>query len=482
MERVGRLTVLGSILLLWRLLLPIATDAQQPSGVIYACVGKYAGVTRIVNATDSCQSWETRVQWNVAGPSGPQGPAGSPGAAGSPGPPGPVGIPMPAEVSVICPGQTIAQALQTVSGRPLTITVNGTCTENLLITRDDVTLRGSSGSGTIAGADPALDTIRIDGAKRVVIENLTVTGSSTGGAAGIRGTHGAAFTVRNATIQGAAGVGVAAMYSSHATIDGNTIQSNGLAGIWVRYGSSAVITANGIRKNGEDGIGVFETSAARIGLTEAGLPAGNIIEENGNGYDGIQLANSSMGYVYGNTIRNNTGSGIGVYRQCVLRLLGGNIVQNNRTGVYVRASTLGAGLYDQTTPSDLISGHPASGIVAEENASLDLRGGITITGNGGAGGIFAQHGVRIMMRESFITNNNMSNPAPAGPPGGILLQLGSSIRFYNPSGSGVPSNFITGNAGYGLLCGGGESSYTGSASVNWGGNGSGDVSEGCTGF
>jgi len=204
------------------------------------------------------------------------------------------------------------------------------------------------------------------------------------------------------------------------------------------------------------------------------VAAGNTIDGNGaDYYDGIQLANGSVGYVYGNTIQNNRwGSGIGVYRQCVLRLLGGNVIQNNGTGVYVRSSTLGTSLYFSSAPPDRISGHPVNGIVAEENASLDLRGGFTITGNG-AGGIFAQHGVRIMMRQTSITNNTGN---------GILLQLGSSVRFYNPSGTTSPSNTMTGNSAYGLFCVDGESSYIGSSSVQSGGNGSGDVSPACTGF
>ena len=149
--------------------------------------------------------------------------------------------------------------------------------------------------------------------------------------------------MRNATIQNAVGSGVTAMYSSQATIEGNTIQNNAENGIKVDYGSSATITANTIRGNRQDGIGVYNTSVARIGLTETGVAAGNLIDGNGaDYYDGIQLANGSTGYVYGNTIQNNRwGAGIGVYRQCVLRLVGGNIIQNNYTGVYVRSSTWG---------------------------------------------------------------------------------------------------------------------------------------------
>lgn len=85
-------------------------------------------------------------------------------------------------------GRRLAAALRLPSGRQLTVTVRGTCNESVTITRDDVTLRDESpaaGSGVNG-------TIVIDGARRVVVENLTISGPGIG----IQGIHGAAFMVR----------------------------------------------------------------------------------------------------------------------------------------------------------------------------------------------------------------------------------------------------------------------------------------------
>src|SRR5712691_1070805 len=79
---------LGAALLL---LLPAVVHAQGGATVMYACVNKTSGTIHIVAATATCAAGETKLQWNVEGPSGPQGPQGPAGAQGPPGPAGPAG-------------------------------------------------------------------------------------------------------------------------------------------------------------------------------------------------------------------------------------------------------------------------------------------------------------------------------------------------------------------------------------------------------
>jgi hypothetical protein len=60
--------------------------------VIKACVNKFDGLTRIVNAKNDCNThFETFVQWNIEGPAGPTGPTGAAGPIGLPGIQGPAG-------------------------------------------------------------------------------------------------------------------------------------------------------------------------------------------------------------------------------------------------------------------------------------------------------------------------------------------------------------------------------------------------------
>ena len=59
--------------------------------LIHACINNRTGLTRIVDASDSCRSQETAVDWNAVGPQGPQGDTGAQGPTGPAGPPGPQG-------------------------------------------------------------------------------------------------------------------------------------------------------------------------------------------------------------------------------------------------------------------------------------------------------------------------------------------------------------------------------------------------------
>src|SRR3972149_822324 len=74
-------------------------------------------------------------------------------------------------------GQTIAKALEREDERkPLIVIVQGTCNENVVMTRDDVTLQGDAAAGgAVVGVDPAQATVQIDGGRGGVLEHLSVS-------------------------------------------------------------------------------------------------------------------------------------------------------------------------------------------------------------------------------------------------------------------------------------------------------------------
>jgi hypothetical protein len=114
------------------------------------------------------------------------------------------------EVMVDCSaGDTIADVLLNAgpSGR-LTITVEGTCVEDVTITRDDVTLQG--GSGTVMGH------IKIEGARRIEIEGLMLP-------VGIAAERGATAHVANCTIEVATGEAVAVSHGGFVELVGNPL-------------------------------------------------------------------------------------------------------------------------------------------------------------------------------------------------------------------------------------------------------------------
>lgn len=464
-------------ILLFALLISLTSvvDVAAQQTVIYACINKSSGEVKLVSPGAACNNNWTLVMWNVAGvqgPPGPVGPVGPAGPVGQAGPPGPVGIPVPAAVTVDCSaGQSITDVLQIVSGSPLTITVSGTCNENVTITRNDVTLRGAAAGSGITGPDTTLDTILIDGAQRVILDTLTVSG----GRDGVRGVRGAAFTVQHSTVQNTGNDGIAVVQNSQAEIDNNTIASNYNDGIRVTGSSNAAVTNSTIRRNGYDGILISESSSARIGFSYAGTPGGNTIEENRR--NGIEFSHTSSGLLHGNTVRNNgtAGGGEGIFAQnsSAIRLIGGNIITNNiGPGITLKYSALRASRGDWNLPAtpNEISNNTGGGIFAGENSEVDLRDGITITGNtampGWSGfGINLQYGTRLRMTNTTVSGNSQ---------GGIAVRMGSSARFDDGSN-------VTGNQGFGLECGGnGGPSYRG-AFVG-GGNTSGDMNSNCTPF
>ncbi len=237
--------------------------------------------------------------------------------------PGPAQALTTITVSVDCALQSLSTLLSSVSGRPpvaVVLSIKGTCTEDVTIEFDDITLEGDPvDGGTISG------TITINGAQRVVIDNLTVTGPGPG----IVGIDNAAFTVQNSDISNNSipgtlpfccdGSGIVVAGSSSALIDNNTINNNGIGGgdndfgvgIDVIDASSAVITNNTISGNQADGIFVGNASSARVAF--------NTITGNGRPCPqceaGIDVARSGMVTTRGNTITNNGYAAIQAFDQ-----------------------------------------------------------------------------------------------------------------------------------------------------------------------
>lgn len=176
-------------------------------------------------------------------------------------------------VEVNCPGDSIGDALAKAKpGGVLTVTVTGTCPENVTIARNDVTLQGS---GQVFGQ------ITVDGAQRVVITGLTVTGPGSG----IEARGNAAINVWNATIE-----------------------NNAIFGLDIRQGAFAVIDGNMIRFNGQCDVLVRDSGHARVlnNIVEANLPKPASCDALVGAFRDSRIR---MG---GNTITNNAASGFAV--------------------------------------------------------------------------------------------------------------------------------------------------------------------------
>lgn len=156
-------------------------------------------------------------------------------------------------------GETIAQALQKEESKPLVITVQGTCVENVTIQRDNVTLQGDP---VVGGAVTA---VTIDGARRVVVASLTITNES---GDGLTVTNGGSATIRDNNIVGNGGYGVFLRNAAFALVNKNSLNNNGqtnpdASGIGVSIGSTVRALENEIRDNANAGIEVFDSSTYR---------------------------------------------------------------------------------------------------------------------------------------------------------------------------------------------------------------------------
>jgi parallel beta-helix repeat protein len=337
-------------------------------------------------------------------------------------------------------GQTISAALDNGDSRkPMVLTIQGTCNENITIARDDVTLQGDPKVGATVNGSSAAATIAIL-ANRITVDRLAVTGGTNGVLV-----HGAFnAVVKNAVIQNNAQNGIFVLVG-HARITNNTIQYASGHGVSLQ-GGNALLSTNLIQYNTVAGVHLEQSATVNA--------SGNTISSNGS--NGVELRWNSQGQLTGNTISGNgfspppgPGTTTGVHvRYSTAGIEGGRIFGNATTGVGIFASVV------EVTNVE-VSGNNGVGIGGSMGSTFDVTDG-TISGNGGVGISAGMSIARI--RDATVSNN--------AQPNAILISQGSKLTVLN--------TVATGNGGYGLQCSDGESSYTGALS--------GTISPTCTGF
>jgi parallel beta-helix repeat protein len=272
----------------------------------------------------------------------------------------PLSIAEAANVKLTCNGKsTIGNAIKKLKPGD-TLSVTGTCNENLLITEDTfrVVLDGQ-GKATIQAQDKNIPTVEVRG-RGITIKGFTVTGG------------------RDGIVVNRGGQGV---------IDGNTINDTGRIGLQVTQSSFAVIVNNTIQNNRTSGISIGGSSYALIGI-KSGLDttaSPNTIQNNGQ--NGISVSRSSNARITGNTIRNNKFNGVLVTRASQADITSSTIDGNGMSGIDVSHNSsvqLGAdkgeGIFQSanTTTAE----NSQNGIKCTINSSADGRIGMLNGKNG----------------------------------------------------------------------------------------------------
>lgn len=369
-------------------------------------------------------------------------------------------------------GDRIERALDRINvlDRRMIIVINGTCSENVVIERDDVTLKAGGSGGGVSAADATKPAIQVNGARRVLLENLTVVG----GLHGVHVTAAGAATVRNSVVRSAASNGVLVDGGSSALVDGCTVENNGGSGV-AALRAGAAVHGSTVRGNGLYGVLSANAASVRLGnIDSAGnVCCGSLVEN--NTFDGVLVADAAAALLYGSTIQGNgtTNSRWGVLavRHSSVVLRGGNIVRQNGSatgggGVFARASTVNTGTGD--TPINPSSNEITAntfGILTQGNSNVDLRGGARITASRFSG-LVLDTGSALRTDGTTISGNGAH---------GIFAQRDAAVELI---GSG---NVVAGNTGFGLNCADPETSYTGNTSQITGNTG-GDVAPSCTGY
>lgn len=339
-------------------------------------------------------------------------------------------------VNVNCgTGETIQAALDAHAkpGRALTVNIKGTCTENVVVTADDTTLRGDP-TATVTSTDPAQNTILVNGASRCTIENLTVSGARNG----IAAINAGSLAVQNVEAKDNVQSGVVSFAGSRVNVNASTLHDNGIAGFVVTDNGAGFLTNSTVENNASSGVIVQRASSARIGQDSSGANGPNTIQNNGN--HGVFVYQSAQALVHGNTITGNGGAGVLI--ESAAGTVTGNTIQSSGTyGVSMSNNAGGRiGLTDQSVAAgNTISGSGLDGVGLFNGSNAFVHGN-TISGNARDGVSISRSAGRLVGGNT-ISGNGVRGVSVSG--GQLLQSIGDfAIPF--------TADVIQGNANDGL--------------------------------
>lgn len=215
--------------------------------------------------------------------------------------PGPPPVPS-ATITVDCDtGGTLANALST-RAESLVIEFSGTCAEELVITRDRLTIRGLDASAVVTD-DPATPgsnpTLLLQGAD-VVFQSFTVEGSTN---RGIRVQRSSGVQLEDMTLRNNAATGLTVEESSSAHVINSSMTGNAFAGI-AAWGNSNVTLTGSLDVSDNSVVGVLlSTGASFMNRGGTSITADNLIfgvgtQQGGTGlFPPVTAQNTQFGVV-----------------------------------------------------------------------------------------------------------------------------------------------------------------------------------------
>lgn len=289
-----------------------------------------------------------------------------------------------ADLTVVCPGggpgayPSITAALNAITNNagPNSISVSGTCTENVFIFNpSNLNIHNAPGSTAVItnAASPAQITVQLFGSRLVTFNGLSIQG----GNPGLFVNQGSDLQMFNSVIENNVGDGATVLIKSDLNLISCTIRNNGRNGLGVGDSSVAVVMSP-IQILNSKGDGAAAFSNGYIKFQSSG---GHIIEGNA----GFGITADTDGHVFlqsdlPTVIRNNGFAGLAFGRGSIGRIDGPTTIENNGpVGVYVESSTV---TFIGNSAGSSITGHGSAGFVVSRGGELTFDGPHQITGNG----------------------------------------------------------------------------------------------------
>jgi parallel beta helix pectate lyase-like protein len=358
-----------------------------------------------------------------------------------------------ANVQVVCPGggpgvfSSINAALSTLDPHgPNTITVSGTCVENIFIFQHErLTIQAALGQTvTVNAADPSgivLQTLESTG---ILISGLVFQGGSTG----VFLNQGSNVIIVNCTMQRNSGDGLGMQMASTLVMENSTLQDNQGNGMTVDVASNATMATNPnerirVLRNGGDGIDVdgsfFQVNFGTLDVENNG---GAAILQTG----GRMLIFGGQSVGGGNLFQGN-GEGIDIFEAGSAHLGGRNVIRNNGdVGLQVLGSSVlftGGILPDGTPNVTVIEGHATVGVNVVRLGELSMTGPHQIQNNGTATADATLRGGIRIVRGSLTLSNGVQVSSNVGP----------GIRADQNTGTSVTNITVSNNSEEGVRVG-----------------------------
>lgn len=293
-------------------------------------------------------------------------------------------------VSVDCDrGQTIERALRRL-GPTLIIEFTGTCTEDVIIDRDNVTLRGAADGATVVGG------VRVDASKRVVISDFEVR-DNVNLESGIEAVAGASVLIQDMVVDNSVNRGIR-VRDSVAEIRDVAVSGSVTAGILIRGSDVTLEGAIDVTTSGEGGIILTDSSSA--------FSRDGVITANGNLFGVIVQTSSSFEGVFGSlTANNNAVHGLlvasnGAFTYGLTLETNGN----GFAGIYVdEGSTMSPFANLTDLASTTATGNAFAGVFVDRNSTFELAGNATISGQ--VFGVFISTASVLQMTDTTLVGN-----------------------------------------------------------------------------